>query len=336
MSTDDRNKRTAGYKRVNALFERLRTKDATPPQEDREDPLAEADEPRCSLVVLLREPTAPAEEDLRQAVRDAFGAAPPASDYGAEEFVAQAGPLGTIRVDGWTFDTEAGQDPYFDDPNEAASHIPELRLRAAVRSHVAWLRVDLSDSPADAPEGERVARVGKLLAALAPDAATAIFRPATGQIGLFTPEAVAKLAAGDVNEAFRPADKPVPIAGVHEDDPRMAEAEAEANRRFGEFLTAFAARKPGETFAVKVPFEDEHGVEFMWVSVTAVDESHIDGRLDNEPAFVQSVRHGQEVRVLRGTLNDWLYTQGGELKGGFTLKLLGDQLRPTDRHEDAA
>lgn len=336
MATDDRNKRTAGYKRVNALFERLRTKDISP-LDDGDDPLAEADEPRCSLVVLLRELAVPDEADLRRAVEQAFGLVPPASDYGAEEFVVQAGPLGTIRVDGWTFDTEVGEDPYFDDSHEAASHIPELRLRAAVRDHAAWLRVDLSDSPGDASETERVTRVAKLLAVLAPEVATALFRPATGQVGLFTPEVVEKLAAGQVNDAFKPADKPVPIAGVQEDDPRMAEAEAEANRRFGEFLTAFASREPGETFAVKVPFEDEHGVEFMWVSVTAVDDSHIDGRLDNEPAFVQSVRHGQAVRVLRGTLNDWLYTQGGELRGGFTLKLLGDQLKPTDHHtEDAA
>jgi uncharacterized protein YegJ (DUF2314 family) len=42
------------------------------------------------------------------------------------------------------------------------------------------------------------------------------------------------------------------------------------------------------------------------------------------------------VRVLRGTLNDWLYTQGGELKGGFTLKLLGDQLKPSDHRADDA
>src|ERR1041385_8777859 len=108
MATDDRNKRSAGYKRVNALFERLRVKDRFPDDEEPAPP-GEADEPRCSLVVLLREPTAPDEADLRRAVGKAFGLVPPASDYGADEYVVQVGPLGTIRVDGWTFDTEAGE-----------------------------------------------------------------------------------------------------------------------------------------------------------------------------------------------------------------------------------
>jgi uncharacterized protein YegJ (DUF2314 family) len=119
---------------------------------------------------------------------------------------------------------------------------------------------------------------------------------------------------------------PVPaVAVLPDDDPRLAAAAAEANRRFGEFLAAFDHRKPGETFAVKVPFADDYGREYMWVRVAAVDDRYIVGRLDNRPAFVRAVRPGQKVRVPRAGLNDWLIVRGGQLEGGFTLKVVQER-----------
>lgn len=116
---------------------------------------------------------------------------------------------------------------------------------------------------------------------------------------------------------------PLPaVAVLPDDDPKLAAAAAEANRRFGEFLAAFESRRPGETFAVKVPFADDYGREFMWVNVASVDDRFVIGRLDNRPAYVRAVRAGQKVRVPRTGLNDWLIVRGGELVGGFTLKVI--------------
>jgi uncharacterized protein YegJ (DUF2314 family) len=141
-------------------------------------------------------------------------------------------------------------------------------------------------------------------------------------------------ARAERNRAKRAGGLPPPaVAVVPDDDPKLAAAAAEANRRFGEFLTAFQQRKPGDTFAVKVPFSDDYGREFMWVRVAAVDDSFIVGRLDNRPAYVQAVRAGQKVRVPRTGLNDWLIVRGGELLGGFTLKVV--QERATDEGEAA-
>ena len=57
-------------------------------------------------------------------------------------------------------------------------------------------------------------------------------------------------------------------------------------------------------------------------SLTAVDGSHIYGRLDNDPATVRAIRRGQPVRVPRTGLNDWLFTRGAERVGGFTVQVL--------------
>ncbi|MCZ2341180.1 MAG: DUF2314 domain-containing protein, partial [Bacteroidales bacterium] len=61
------------------------------------------------------------------------------------------------------------------------------------------------------------------------------------------------------------------IALIADNDAELTAATAEAVERFGEFLTRFEHRRPGDTFAVKVPFTDDYGREYMWVMVTAVD-----------------------------------------------------------------
>lgn len=124
------------------------------------------------------------------------------------------------------------------------------------------------------------------------------------------------------------------VALIPDDDPRLLAASAEANRRFSEFLSALEHRKPGDTFAVKVPFTDDYGREFMWVSVSIVSETHIIGRLDNQPAYVRAVKAGQRVRVPRKGLNDWLFVCGGEMHGGFTLNVVRDRI--DDRGGSAA
>lgn len=116
------------------------------------------------------------------------------------------------------------------------------------------------------------------------------------------------------------------IALLADDDPAYQKAVEEAQTKFEEFLSALDHRQPGDTFAVKVPFADDYGREYMWVTVSQVDETHIDGRLDNHPAYVRAVKAGQEVRVPRDTLSDWLFVHKGRIVGGFTLSVMRNQL----------
>lgn len=113
-----------------------------------------------------------------------------------------------------------------------------------------------------------------------------------------------------------------PTVSVPDDDPQLTAAVSEANRRFDEFLHAFADRGTADRFAVKARFMDDYGREYMWLTVTAVDGSHIYGQLDNDPATVRAIRRGQSVRVPRAGLNDWLFTKGEQRVGGFTVSVL--------------
>jgi hypothetical protein len=178
MADHERNQRTAGYKRVNAVWERQRAK---------HDSAAAAHDPiRESLVLLLKFAPAPNDGWLRQAAGRAFDG----------EVTEPAEADGTVRVGEWEFGVRWASRAYFDEVDRVAASVPELRLRAALREHVGWLAVEVLTGPANAADAERLARVGRLLAALAPADALALYRPGTAQVSLFTPRAAAELAAG--------------------------------------------------------------------------------------------------------------------------------------------
>lgn len=332
MAESELNKRASGNRRVSACRERGRAKDKRMP--DAPAASADGDPVLASLAVLI--PAAPAISDLtvRDAVRDVLGGSAEEDDPEAVEFAIRTGSVAVVRQAGWTIGVRAEARPLFADADGAARDVPELRLRAAVEGHAGFIAVDLYGCPEEIGARERLASLGRVLARLAPADALALH--GGGRVGLFTPRAARALTDGDLDAALAPADAPVPIAGVEGDDPRMTAAAAEANRRIGEFLTAFSQRQPDDTFAVKLPFADASGLEYMWVSVTAIDDACFHGRLDNQPAFVTTVRAGQTVHVPRAKLNDWLYVRGGELHGGFTLRLLGEKLRRPDRARDEA
>ena len=124
----------------------------------------------------------------------------------------------------------------------------------------------------------------------------------------------------------------VPGPGVvvlPDDDPRLVAAAAEATRRVGEFVAAFRARRPGDAFAVKVPFADDYGREFLWVGVAAITDAHFVGRVDNRPAFVRAVAYRQTVRVPRAGLADWVYLRGATVVGGFSFQAVAGRLPKT-------
>ena len=60
----------------------------------------------------------------------------------------------------------------------------------------------------------------------------------------------------------------------------------------------------------------------MWVEVGRFDGKTIHGKLANEPQFVSNVRLNDEVTVNLDDLNDWIYSNGKQMIGGFTSKVL--------------
>jgi uncharacterized protein YegJ (DUF2314 family) len=111
----------------------------------------------------------------------------------------------------------------------------------------------------------------------------------------------------------------VPVSG---DDPRLKAAVSRARRSWSEFVSAFEERQPEQHFAVKSRIGDEETFEFMWLTVTGLENGYIYGRLDNDPIELTSIRCGDRVRVPLKDLNDWLYTSGEQMIGGYTIEVL--------------
>ena len=122
-----------------------------------------------------------------------------------------------------------------------------------------------------------------------------------------------------------PAAQParVPVVGVRPDDPQVLAAATEARRQFHEFQSAFAARRAGQTFAVKAPFSHAGGREFMWVVVRSIRDGVVSGRLAREPVEVTELRRGDPVTASVEDVADWLFRDAdasAPARGAFTAE----------------
>jgi len=275
-----------------------------------------------ALVLFLREPRELDSAQLAELAGSALGSSFLDDDPDAtDSFVTGTEPSFILKHGPHTFLINNFPRPYMDNPEEAAEAIGELRLRKAVREHTAWLSVDLLGewAPDDLPEIYRT--IGKLTAALADEDCLAIFAPATGQANIFDLEMRDRLCGDNPLGLFEFSPHP-PVVPVSGDDPRLKAAVSQARRSWPDFVTAFEERQPEQHFAVKARIGDDESFEFMWLTVTGLEHGFIYGRLDNDPIELTSIRCGDRVRVPLKDLNDWLYTHGEQMTGGFTIEVL--------------
>ena len=227
--------------------------------------------------------------------------------------------------------------PYVDDPQTVADSIPDLRLRGLVAEHTAWLSCDAmgveSFDDRDAVL-DWYQILGKLISELVDDNCLAIFVPQTGQVFPNMSETLEMLKSADPINALN-EDAPVPVIPISDDDPRMMAAVDEARRTWPQFVSAFEQRD-GENFGIKAPVTENGNTEFIWMTVTALENGTIFGELANEPIDLGNLTHGSRVRVEESELNDWAYIgRDGQPNGMFTVKVLSDASREQSSDQDS-
>lgn len=122
-----------------------------------------------------------------------------------------------------------------------------------------------------------------------------------------------------------------PVVDVAEDDVEIRAAEQEARDRLGDFLEALASGSPDQSsFSIKAPFTDGEQTEFMWISDVTYENDRFTGKLNNEPQTVRGFSLWDKLSVARDEVVDWLYVENGEMKGGFSAKILAQRLRDGD------
>jgi uncharacterized protein YegJ (DUF2314 family) len=117
-----------------------------------------------------------------------------------------------------------------------------------------------------------------------------------------------------------------PMRAAHADDAELAAVTAHVQKRLPDVAEAFRAGLPlGERVAVKAPFATDDGsTEWMWIAVTDWSGDVVRGRLQNEPAFVKSLRVGAKVEVKQASIADyrWLKADGTLKEGGESSEIL--------------
>ncbi len=277
-----------------------------------------------ALVWLLREPRFLDARVLTTIVSSAIGRKLDPDDSEATEFAVGELPTFMVALEHRHFLVHSFPKPYVDDPEATAEEILDLRLRAKVASHRAWLSVDLLGAD-DMSEDERTAAyqiAAKIFAELADEEdCLAMYLPATGRMLPMDGELLEGLRRGD-EEIIGGRMAYVPVVPVSDDDPRMAAAVAEARGRFSDFVAAFENRGEDQNFSVKGPITRGERTEFIWINVDAIEGDVIYGKLGNDPIDLPGLKLGDRVRLRADELNDWIYFENDEMHGGFSLKVI--------------
>ncbi len=279
------------------------------------------EDPPVSLVLLLRQPRDLDTAGLARAAASAFGVDVRAGESDAGSCVVGASPHFLAQLPDRLLAIHNAGLPYFDNPAAVAASLAELRLREAVARHQAWVSVE--SLHADSAVGDPYLGVARLVAALIDGDCLAVCLPARKRVYVCEDGLPAKLRGPDPLAALE-VGGPAPVVGISPNDPRLLAAVREARRRWPEFVSAFEQRESGQIFSVKVPVREGKQTEYMWLSVSALENEMIYGRLDNEPVAMKRMHAGDRLRVPVRDLNDWLFTRGDTLAGGFTIEVLSN------------
>jgi uncharacterized protein YegJ (DUF2314 family) len=119
------------------------------------------------------------------------------------------------------------------------------------------------------------------------------------------------------------------------DDPGLVAAAAEAKRRWPEFVAACNEQRPGRTCAVKyaAPIKGG-GDERIWIMVTALGNGTISGTLGNNPVEDIGLKLGDAVTIQTGDVEDWLFSDGQAMTGGFSVAPLRNAAQKRERFTD--
>ena len=118
---------------------------------------------------------------------------------------------------------------------------------------------------------------------------------------------------------------------VKNDDPKMSAAIARAQGSLETFRAALAAPPAdAKSFSVKVGFAwgTKGDREHIWLTEPQLDASSVTGTINNEPVDVTTLKLGQSVSAPLKDVSDWMYVEGGVLRGGYTLRVLLDKMAP--------
>lgn len=127
---------------------------------------------------------------------------------------------------------------------------------------------------------------------------------------------------------------PPGYAAVTDQDRAIEQAVMRARKSMGFFVAALKAKKPADKgFEVKKAYVDGDKVEHLWVGELTFDGKNFQGKINNRPHDVRTVKLGQKVTVAPREVGDWMFIKDGKLIGGYTTRVLYSRLSPAEKAE---
>ena len=248
----------------------------------------------------------------------------------AMTFIAGESPRFVLRTEKRTYAIVHCDRPYCESVEELAEMTIENRAKHILQHHSSWISIVLlgpRDESLDVDE--EYSRIGKLLNQLVNEDTMAIVIPELMRLVPWDDSLAPKLAGNHPLADLSPTNPPV--FNIADDDPQMIVAVEQARSRWPQFVTAFENHARSEEsdlfddqFSVKAPVSVDGITEFIWLTVTAIENQIIYGLLCNYPVSLHGLSKGDRVRVPVERINDWIYSQNGRKSGGFTVKILHD------------
>jgi len=121
---------------------------------------------------------------------------------------------------------------------------------------------------------------------------------------------------------------------IEDKDAQMHRAVKEARKTVGVFIAALKNPAKGQhDFEVKKPFAKDGEVEHLWLSDVEFSGNRFHGRVDNHPRKIKGLKFGDRVSVNPDEISDWAFVDNGKLVGGYTIRVLSQNLSPERRKE---
>ena len=117
-----------------------------------------------------------------------------------------------------------------------------------------------------------------------------------------------------------------PIVYAKSEDSELEKAKQDAIFNLDYFIKSFQS-KSNDTiiqYSVKMDFTDSGEHEHMWILVNKFENGEFNGYLGNEPEIVKNVKIGQQIKIDKNLIEDWLImdTRTGKWEGGYSIKVL--------------
>lgn len=111
--------------------------------------------------------------------------------------------------------------------------------------------------------------------------------------------------------------KPETLAGDY-DQAEMDAAISRARSETDVFIKVLASND-ADSFSVKAPITDSNGTEHFWITDVRFVDGMFIGLVGNDPGIVKNVRFGQEWKIKKEEISDWMYIRSDRIHGGYTI-----------------